>query len=571
MAIMSTLMTGPETATLHPPQRVRSTRAQPLISSGQRPAKAVSMSKRRTWWLLGTILATVGMVSFLPRLLSGRHSTSSLVTYAVARTDLPINVIERGSLESQFNERVICEVDDIRGDGLDGTPVIWIVENGSSVKKGDLLVELDSSSHRERLDSQILDRERALAEQIQATVAYENQISQNQTSEADARLQVALAELELRMFEDDENGSYQLEVEEINRMIEDVKNEILAAEASLKLKQNEYEGMESLFKLGYAGKSEVDRTQLDLLQAQGTYAAKINRLQTQLATLEKKENYEREMQKLQLEGNLETTRRNLKQVIGNNKAELAQAKAAKDAADRALQKEEERLARYQDELNKCKIYAPQDGMVSYESPRSRYSQSTQIGPGALLRERQPILALPNLSHMQVKTSVHESVQNQIQPGLPATIRLDAFSDRSYRGTVKSVAVLPEQSWMNDTKVYETVVSIDEEVTDLKPGMTAVVEIHVDVLQDVLCVPVQAIVQEKSVNWCYVLAADNTPERRQIEVGMTNDKFVEICDGIRLQEQVVLNPMAILDDLSDESDEETDSTGPVPESLATAGP
>src|SRR5690606_33114940 len=119
-------------------------------------------------------------------------------------------------------------------------------------------------------------------------------------------------------------------------------------------------GIEALFKLGYAGKSELDRTRLEYLQAESQYAAKMNRLNTQLATLKKKQSYEREMRLLELKGKVETARRNLEQVLRDNEASLAQAKAEMDTADEQLRKEKERLERYRQQVANCKIHAPQD-------------------------------------------------------------------------------------------------------------------------------------------------------------------------------------------------------------------
>ncbi len=142
-------------------------------------------------------------------------------------------------------------------------------------------------------------------------------------------------------------------------------------------------------------------------------------------------------------------------------------------------------------------------MVAYAVADRYYGE--EIREGASLRPRQKILSLPSLSQMQVKTSVHESVLDQVKPELSASVRVDAFPERLYRGTVKSVAVLPDQGgWYgSDTKVYQTIVTIDEPVERLKPGMTAVVEIHVDRLNDVVTVPVQAIVQVGKETACYV--------------------------------------------------------------------
>ena len=106
-----------------------------------------------------------------------------------------------------------------------------------------------------------------------------------------------------------------MEVEAIKRLIEDIDNEILAAQADLELKKNDMLGIEQLFKLGYAGKAERDRSRLSFLRAESTYAAEINKLSTQLATLEKKEDYERRMELLTLEGAVQTADRDLQQTL----------------------------------------------------------------------------------------------------------------------------------------------------------------------------------------------------------------------------------------------------------------
>ncbi len=519
------------------------------------PQPAPSRSRRATLrkWLLPAALAIGGgailivAVAFLMR--DWGKPGQPLIYYTVKRGNLSIVVTERGNLESQNNVKVYCEVDDVEGDGIHGTTVLWIIPNGSSVEEGDLLVELDSSNHRERLDRQILDTDQARAEQIKAKAKYENQKTQNKTLQAEAELKIELAQLELEMFEDAEKGTHRLEVEEIKRLIEDVNNEILAAQASLELKKNDKLGIETLFKLGYAGKSELDRSRLEFLQAESAYAAKINKLTTQLATLDKKEDYERRMQSMKFQGSLDTAKRTLTQVKRDNEALLEQAKAATEAADEALKKEQELLARYKEQLDKCNIYAPQSGMVAYAGSQSRWQGP--VRQGSPVQMRQHIISLPNLERMQVKTAVHESVLDEVKPGLPVTVRIDTFSQRSYRGSVLSVAVLPDQGgyFSPDIKVYQTIVTIDEDVGNLKPGMTAVVEIHVARIKDVLSVPVQAVTQIKDQNWCYV-DAGGSAERRTVQLGRTNGKFVVIREGLDEGDHVVLNPMAILDEESE---------------------
>lgn len=508
----------------------------------------VSKPTLRYVWIGLAVAGLVLLAYAASRYWSGLSADNDkFVFHTATRGTLLISVTERGNLESQQNLKVFCEVDDISGDQVDGTAILEIVPNGSKVEAGDLLVKLDISGHLERVDTQILSTETARASQLQADISYQNMITQAKTLEEESKLKVKLAELQLKMFEHEENGTNVLEADEINREIDITENEILAAKASLQLIDNEKRGTEELFKLGYAGKSEVDKTRLDYLQAQSALAAKINTLETQLATLRKKTDFERRMSLMQFDGDVKTAVRELDQTRLNNTAEIAKAKVALDAANRQLTKEEERLVRYKEQLENCVIYAEQSGMVAYATP-SRSSRTSTIAEGALLRERQHILSLPDLTRMQVKTSVHESVQNQIKEGLPVTIRIDAFPDRAYTGSVKSIGVLPDQgSWHSgDTKMYETYVTIDEDVEEIKPGMTAIVEIHIDRVEDAVTVPVQAIQQKEKETFVF-LERNGRIERQDIEVGKTNDKFVEIKSGVNENDRVVLNPLAVMID------------------------
>lgn len=517
-------------------------------TAATQPPRAVESP--RTWWTralqvgrerLG-LISLVGAGGFLLFLgassLLGDFSNanSSLVFYTVRRGELPITVTERGNLESQQTIEITCEVESFGSDrsGNSGTQILSIVPNGASVKQGDLLVELSSADLQERLDVQYLDLQRAESEMIQARVQFENQKTQNETALQEAQLDLKLAELELQMYEDENGGTFQIDVQQLDM-------ELREAQAKQLIQRTDLEAVETLYSLGYRNKGELAAARLSSLSAEQSMA--------RLMSMRKKMvDYEYKMQKLVLEGAVRTAERAVTQVQRDNESQLAQAKAAKDNAERAYKKEEERYNRYKSQLDKCKIYAPQDGMVAYSIENSRYSRGSVIEEGAFVRERQKILALPDLKKMQVTTAVHESVLDQVEPGLPATIRLDAFSDKAYPGSVKSVAVLPDPGGYtsSDTKVYKTVVVIDDEVDQIKPGMTAVVEIHIARLEDVISVPVQAIVQVGTENWCYV-ESGRSIEKRRLKLGRTNDKFVEIRDGLEEGDRIVLNPMAIVDE------------------------
>jgi HlyD family secretion protein len=503
------------------------------------------------WFVKKTILRGALAVAAVALLFAGISTVvndlsatdSTFVLYTVQRGDLPIVVTESGNLESQKKTNIVCEVENVSFDrgSSGGTQILSIVPDGTFVSKDDLLVELDSAPLEERVDNQTLATEKATLDQVQATVKYENQITQNETLLAEAKLQVDLAELAVKQFEDESGGTFQLALQDTELAIQQAQAERLIATTDLR-------GYEELYKLGYKSKGDLATAQLTALGAD-------RKLAREISDRKMKVEYEYMKTKLELEGKLATAKRTLQQVERDNTAQLEQAKAARDTADRSLKKEKERLKKYTAQLEKCKIYAPHNGMVTY-AMENRWSSSSNISEGAIVRQRQSILTLPDLSQMQVKTSVHETVQDQVKEGLPVTVKVEAVGNRTFKGTVKSVGVLPERGnyFSSDIKVYTTIVTIDEEVEQLKPGMTAVVDIHVDRLKDVLTVPVQAVVQIGDESWCYVSSGSNVV-RRPVTLGRTNDKFVEIQEGLEAGEQVVLNTDAVLDESRKSEDEE----------------
>ena len=229
-------------------------------------------------------------------------TTQPLIFHTVTPGELPITVTERGNLESQNNVEIICEVDDIDGDGVAGTQIISIVPNGTSVKQGDLLVEFDSARHRERLDRQILDTESARATQIQAEAKYENQISQNETLLADALLDVELAKLEQKMFVDEQSGTHKLEVEDDRTAGRGHQQRNPRRPGDLGTEDEREAGNRGVVQAGIRRQAPIGPKPLDLLQAESQYVAKVNKLNTQLATLKKKQNYEKQMEELTLQG-----------------------------------------------------------------------------------------------------------------------------------------------------------------------------------------------------------------------------------------------------------------------------
>src|SRR5262249_49761983 len=152
-----------------------------------------------------------------------------------------------------------------------------------------------------------------------------------------------------------------------------------------------------------------------------------------------------------------------------------QARTDRETKKSIWEQEKQRYGEIEEEIKKCKIYAPQEGMVVYYvSEQSRFgsgSQQSIVAQGEPVRDGQKLMRIPDLDHMLVNTRVHEAMVARLREGQPASVRVDAHAGQLLPGHVKSVAtVAAQQDWMSaDVKVYTTMVAIDGTVEGLKPG------------------------------------------------------------------------------------------------------
>jgi hypothetical protein len=157
--------------------------------------------------------------------------------------------------------------------------------------------------------------------------------------------------------------------------------------------------------------------------------------------------------------------------------------------------------------------------------------------------------------MRVKVGVHESKVDQLRQGMRARIRVQ---DREFQGSVVTIANRPDQDYfMATAKKYSIKVKIDGTPKDLRPGMTAEVEILVAHLENVISLPVAAVAEKSGQNFCCVKNG-SVLERRNVVLGQGNDKFVEVKGGVEVGEEVVLNPRAALGETAEESQKQPES-------------
>lgn len=451
---------------------------------------------KRGLLVIGGVAVLVAAVTLIRGAMSTRDA-GPMLTHTIARGDLVVSVTEQGTLESSNNTEIKCRV---RGWSL----VTWVIEGGTVVHAGDELVRLDTKRIEDAVSLQTTNFHTAAA------------------TLARSKAEVAKAKIAIPAYIE---GSYQTQIKSLERGL-------TIAETNLDTAQKMLANTKKMFRRGFVTELEVEGNAFTVTQAE----LELEVVRTEIEVLKK---YTREMRLETLYGNLKASKSKL------------QADEAGFAMDEA------RLNRAREELANCVIKANRDGLVIYPSAAA-WKETPDITEGGNVRKDQTLLLMPDLSKMQVKVGIHESVIDRVKPGQVARITLP---DRTLYGTVASVSPVtrPAGWWTGNVVKYDTIIELPS-VAGLKPGMSAEVEVILDRHQDVLTVPVAAVLETELGAFCWVRTA-NGPKRRVLQLGASNDSFIVVEAGLKQGEAVVLNVLAFMDEAQDEVSKRLDNAEP----------
>ncbi len=464
-------------------------------------------------------------------------------------------MVERGTLESSENRDVVCRVK-AGSRGTYATTIRWVIDDGSIVKKGQLLMELDDSALQDNFRTQAVAVEKAKGDWMKADEDLVIQVKQNESDIAAKVAALQVAELDLDKFLGIRTdpaldpvgalagaGATLVERGEYRQKYEDISSQLKQAESDLEAYRDRASWAERSVRFGYLTPSQAKVEQSKMESGQD----KVSQLQKQKYILE---TFQRQRDLTNYKSAVEVARINLEQAYKTASAKLNQAESIRRTDYSIYQQELDKLREIEDQIRECRVVAPQDGMVVYyRDQSSRWSSNNDglIQQGAQIKEGQKLIRIPDLKRMQVNTKIHEAMVSRIrgddrqttgffetlraglltpadpfarlvgqsefalgtlreayrdretvlvEHGQSALIRVDAFPDKVLKGHVRSVAAVSSvQDWASaDVKVYQTLVTIDEPVEGLKPDMSAEVTIQVDPPKEpVLCVPLQAVV------------------------------------------------------------------------------
>jgi HlyD family secretion protein len=449
---------------------------------------------RRKRLFAGTLLVVVLMGAAAGTLAKFRGvfksaAAGSFTTHIASRGDLRVTVTAEGPLESVHNV-------DIKSMAPGYNAIVSVIEDGKEVKEGEELFRVDSAKLTEDYEQQKILSEKATAADIQA------------------QKDLATAEITLQEYQE---GTFRKDLRE-------AESKVAVAEGNLRSAQSALDHGERMFRKGYitalmleAQRTAVDRGKLDLRTA--------------------------EIAKNSLE---QFTKRKTIQDL-ESKRDAALAKRDSEKASRLL--EESKLNRLKKQLDSCVVKSPQAGLVIHVNDDMLWNPDSEIKVGVKVDEGKTVLRFPDLSAMRAKLIINEASVAQIHEGMPARIHIKG---QDLPGRVASVANRPEFDWSNALfKKFAVRVNIDGTHKELRPGVTAEVEIQLANLENVILLPLVAVAERRGETFCCVKKGDEL-ERRTVVIGRRNDKFVEIKEGIAVGDEVVLRPRVALGETAQNS-------------------
>jgi HlyD family secretion protein len=486
------------------------------------PAKKSQAGK----WIFRSVLlmllfvgCILGFIYLLP-LLGYQTKGNRPIVATVIRGELKILVGDRGELESV---KAVQVINDLEGGGK----LVSIIDEGKRVKKGDVCCQIDTDAFLKELSLQEIKYQTAEGK-VKTSISAVSQARNKGDSEINkADLTWKLAVIDLEAY-DDPQGEYQKDLEKAKGVLELNRKQLKESEDELIFTRD-------MVKDGHIPPSQLRPKEQSVEQRK----FEVKAAEAELTVLQK---FTRKKKITELEAKSKETKLELERTKEIQKSAIDSAIADQKAAESNEVIEKKQMERIKEQIDRCTIKAPADGIVVYSN--SRWSdESSRIRPGAQLYYRQEIFQLPDLSNMKIKLKIHESVIKKVQVGMPATITLDALQNRVLHGKVLKIATIAQaDGWRGGgIKQYETEVSIEDLPSEagLKPGMTGMVNILVGTIPDCVSVPVSAVTEYNEIKVVYIVNG-STITRREVQVGESNDQFMQIISGLEPGEEVAMD-------------------------------
>ncbi len=263
----------------------------------------------------------------------------------------------------------------------------------------------------------------------------------------------------------------------------------------------------------------------------------------------------------------------LKVQVRDSELGVDRARAALESAEARVRQGQANLNQETDRLKKTTRYSPIDGVVS--------SLPVKVGEYALASfSSTPLLTVADMSQINAEIKVDETDIADVQVGQKVKVKVDALGQAEIDGEViergasaitrsgQSITSTANTQEAKDFLVKVKLMPTAEIATKLKPGMSTTAVITTATAENVLTVPLQAIVprelngegekkeagegpnRKKEVEGVFILGSDSKAQFKPITTGIKGDQEIEVKSGLSEGEEIIIGPYKTLRTLKD---------------------
>ena len=481
------------------------------------------------------VLIVVTVVIVITRI-TGKKNDDEEKVEVVRRGEFVVKLRETGNLEALLSVEVRSNVE--------GEIEKIFVKEGEYVEEGHELLKIDDeqileqrnqakahrNSRKAQLDQAELQIELTKKQQASELAQAENSVriaeGRLESQEATTRQRISEAETRisttLNSLEQDDIALRQAKIALEQAQL--AHQRTLAASESTKIKletvQAEYKRNQELFEKQLVSKRTLEEAETRQANAQYEYETAKKDVETQVQSVEsQKQNIEareeaiksrkatlklneQELVTIKESGaaqmkehhaELENARTRLQKVQETAEPEKELTIHSKVSAQAALLEAESALAAQEQRLEWTTVKAPISGTIT----RIVFEEGEIVTSGRSAFSRgEALMTIADLSKMIVKTRINEVEISKVEVGQEAEVRVETYNDQVFKGRVSEIspgAIIPQQGVQNTVITFEVDVEILEATAQLLPGMSADVDIIVFKGEEVLQLPIEAVI------------------------------------------------------------------------------
>jgi multidrug efflux pump subunit AcrA (membrane-fusion protein) len=439
---------------------------------------------------------------------------------SVTRADLKIEVELTGSFVAENKDEIRIEPEAYSGELI----VTKLVAEGTTAKKGDVLMEFDPSSLERSLEdarNEVSDKNVALDKATADLRSFEIEC---RTNRAQSQMELTLAERELGKATDQSEW----ELADKEKSIKDASDRLADGRIDL----------EQLTQL-YKERELHTATENILIDREKRRVSDLEReVEKAKHEVELWKKYERT--KTIDEKQLEVDKKNaeIEQAEIQLDADIKEKQAEVNKAQRALDKAEREVRELESDAASLQVVAERDGIVFYgtiggDDPFGGVvfiggNRNNEMRIGGRVRTHQILMTVASMDRLAANMKV---LENDIQP--------DAFPSLVMDGKLTKVDQVANRTGLfSEVREFTVKGEYEKVYEQLRSGMNCRVTVHADTVPDVLQVPVLAVFAEGGLFHCLVRNGGSV-EKRPVKLGATNGSTVEITEGLRAGETVSL--------------------------------